>query len=124
MTSICYTPFKIPKVRVTQLNSCGAAVTGCTFAVTDGIISIALTKEYEARQEFFVKNGNGDFCVRETNAPILKWINIVATFCNVDPEMYNIMSAEPLYLNDAVSPVAIGYSTQEGTAAAANFALE
>lgn len=124
MTSICYTPFKIPKVRVTKVDSCGTPLTGCSTVVSDGIISVALTKEYEARQEFFVKNGNGDFCVRETNPPILKWINLVLTFCNVDPELVNIMAAEPLYLNDAVAPSAIGYSTEEGTAASANFALE
>jgi hypothetical protein len=92
--------------------------------VSDGIISIAMTKEYEARQEFFVKNGDGVFCVRETNPPILKWINLVLTFCNVDPELVNIMSAEPLVLNDAVSPVSTGYSTQEGSAANVNFAFE
>lgn len=124
MTAVCFTPFKIPRVRVTQLNSCGAAVTGCSTVVSDGIISVAMTKEYEARQEFFVKNGDGTFCVRETNPPILKWINLVITMCNVDPEMLNIMTAEPLVLNDAASPVATGYNTQEGTAALANFALE
>jgi len=124
VTTVCYATWKIPKVRVTQLNSCGIPVTGCSTVVSDGIISVALTKEYEARQEFFVKNGNGDFCVRETNPPILKWINLVLTFCNVDPELYNIMSAEPLYLNDAVAPSSIGFSTQEGSAANANFALE
>jgi hypothetical protein len=124
MTTVCYTPWKIPRVRVTQLNSCGVPVTGCSTVVSDGIISIAMTKEYEARQEFFVKNGDGVFCVRETNPPVLKWINLVLTFCNVDPEMVNIMSAEPLVLNDAVSPVSTGYSTEEGSAANVNFALE
>jgi hypothetical protein len=83
-----------------------------------------MTKEYEDREEFFVKNGDGVFCVRETNPPILKWINLVLTFCNVDPELVNIMSAEPLVLDDAVSPRATGWSTQEGSAASANFALE
>lgn len=124
MTSVCYTPWKVPRVRATQLSSCGVPVTGCSTVVSDGIISIAMTKEYEARQEFFVKNGDGNFCVRETNPPILKWVNLVITFCNVDPELVNIMSAEPLVLNDAESPVATGYSTQEGSAANANFALE
>lgn len=124
MTSVCYTPFKLPRVRLTQLSSCGAAVTGCSTAVSDGIISVAMTKEYEARQEFFVKNGDGSFCVRETNAPILKWINLVLTFCNVDPELLNIATAEPLVANDAAAPVNTGWSTQEGTAANANFALE
>lgn len=124
MTSVCYTPFKIPRVRATLLNSCGVPVTGCSTVVSDGIISVAMTKEYEARQEFFVKNGDGNFCVRETNPPILKWINLVLTFCNVDPELVNIMSAEPLVANDAASPVNTGYSTQEGSAANANFAFE
>ena len=124
MTSVCYTPFKLPRVRATQLNSCGLPITGCSTVVTDGIISVEMTKEYEDREEFFVKNGDGVFCVKETNAPILKWINLVLTFCNVDPELVNIMSAEPLVLDDAISPRATGYSTQEGAAANANFALE
>jgi hypothetical protein len=124
VTTVCYTPWKIPRVRVTKLNSCGQAVTGCSTVVSDGIISVEMTKEYEDREEFFVKNGDGVFCVKETNPPILKWINLVLTFCNVDPEMVNIMSAEPLVLNDATSPVSTGWSTDENSAAAANFALE
>jgi hypothetical protein len=124
MSSVCYTPWKIPKVRVTQLNSCGLPVTGCSTVVSDGIISVAMTNEYEARQEFFVKNGNGDFCVQQTNPPILKWINLVLTFCNVDPELVGIMTAEPLVLNDAASPVATGFNTSVGSAANSNFALE
>jgi hypothetical protein len=83
-----------------------------------------MTKEYEDREEFFVKNGDGVFCVKETNPPVLKWINLVLTFCNVDPELVNIMSAEPLVYDDASSPRATGFNTQEGSAANANFALE
>jgi hypothetical protein len=92
--------------------------------VSDGIISIEMTKEYEDREEFFVKNGDGVFCVKETNPPILKWINLVLTFCNVDPELVNILSGEPIYYDDASSPNAIGYSTQEGSVTAVNFAFE
>jgi hypothetical protein len=83
-----------------------------------------MTKEYEDREEFFVKNGDGVFCVKETNPPILKWINLVLTFCNVDPELVNILSGEPIYYDDASSPNAIGYSTQEGSVTAVNFAFE
>lgn len=125
MPSRCYTPFKIPRVRATLLNSCGLPTTGsCSTVVSDGIISVEMTKEYEDREEFFVKNGDGSFCVRETNAPILKWINLTLTFCNVDPELVNIMTAEPIVYDDAAVPNAHGYSTQEGSAALANFALE
>lgn len=124
MPSRCYTPFKIPRVRVTKLNSCGLPITGCSTVVSDGIISIGMTKEYEDREEFFVKNGDGVFCVTETNPPVLKWINLELTFCNVDPELVNIMTAEPLVMDDAEVPNATGYSTEEGAAADSNFALE
>lgn len=124
MTTVCYTPWKIPRIRVTQLSSCGVPVTGCSTVVSDGIISVEMAKEYEDREEFFVKNGDGVFCVRETNPPILKWINLTLTLCNVDPEMYNIMTADPLVLDDAVSPKSTGWSTQENSAANTNFALE
>lgn len=124
MTSVCYTPWKVPRVRVTDLDSCGTPVTGCSTVVSDGIISVEMTKEYEDREEFFIKNGDGVFCVKETNPPVLKWINLVLTFCNVDPELVNIMSAEPLVLDNAPTPRATGYSTEEGSATNANFALE
>jgi hypothetical protein len=93
MATVCFTPFKIPRVRVTRLDSCGRVVTGdCSQVVSNGIISIEMTKNYEDREEFFVKNGDGTFCVRETNPPILKWIDLVLTFCNVDPDIVNIVS--------------------------------
>lgn len=125
MTSTCFTPFKIPRIRVTKLNSCGQVVTGsCSQVVSDGIISIEMTKNYEDREEFFVKNGDGAFCVRETNPPILKWIDLVITLCNVDPDIVNLVAAEPLYTDDSSGAVKIGWSTAEGSAANVNFALE
>ena len=125
MTSVCFTPFKLPRVRVTKLNSCGQAVTGvCSTVVTDGIISVAATKEYEDRQEFFVKNGDGLFCVRETNAPILKWINLVLTFCNVDPELVNLLTANSTVADDSAAAKKTGYNEDENSAVSSFFALE
>jgi hypothetical protein len=124
VATVCFTPFKLPRIRATQLSACGLPVTGCSTVVSDGIISIAMTKEYEDRQEFFVKNGDGTFCVKETNPPILKWINLVITLCNVDPDLVNIMTAEQRVYDDSPTPRATGYSTDEGSAANANFALE
>lgn len=125
MASVCFTPFKVPRVRVTRLSGCGAVVTGsCSQVVTDGIISIEMTKNYEDREEFFVKNADGNFCVRETNPPILKWIDLVFTFCNVDPDIVNIMAAEPLYTSDDAAATKTGWSTTEGSASNVNFAFE
>lgn len=123
MTAVCFTPFKVPRVRITKLNSCGQVVTGsCSQVVSDGIISIAMTKNYEAREEFFIKNGDGKFCVRETTPPILKWIDLVLTFCNVDPDILNIATGNALYTDE--NSVKIGWSTGENAAFTSYFALE
>lgn len=125
MTTVCFTPFKIPRIRVTKLNSCGQVVTGsCSQVVSDGIISIEMTKNYEDREEFFIKNGDGKFCVRETTPPILKWIDLVVTLCNVDPDIVNIMTAEPLYTSNDTAATKIGWSTDQDSAFSSFFALE
>ena len=124
MTTVCFTPFKVPLVRVTQVNSCGLPVTGCSTVTTDGIISIQMTLEYEERQEFFIKNGDGNFCVRETDPPILKWINLVGTFCDVDPDLVGIMTGNEVNYDDAETPNANGYSVDEGATATVNFGWE
>lgn len=125
MSSSCFTTFKLPRVRVTRLTSCGVPDTGdCASVTTNGIISIAQTSQYEDRVEHLTKNGDGDFCVEETTAPVLKWYNLVLTFCNVDPELVNILSAEPLVYDDAEAPTAIGFRNSKGAVANVNFALE
>lgn len=125
MASQCFTPYNVPRVRVTQLNACGLPVTGeCSQVVSDGIITVEMTKEYEDRVDMFKKNGDGTFCFKKTIPPILKWINLTLTFCNVDPELVNIVTANPVYLNDAEDPVAIGYSQEENQAYESNFAFE
>ena len=125
MATVCFTPFKVPRVRVTRLNSCGQVVTGsCSQVVSDGIISVEITKNYEDREEFFVKNGDGTFCVRATNPPILKWVELVLTFCNVDPDIVNIVANEPLYSSDDSAATKIGYSVDQNSASGVYFALE
>lgn len=125
MATICFAPIRLPRVRVTLLDACGTPVIGsCSSVSSKGVISIEQTAEIEDRTDFYTKNGDGDWCITETSPPILKWLNMTVTMCNVDPEMVNILTAEPLILNDAASPVSIGHRTREGSAALANFALE
>lgn len=125
MPSVCFTPFKIPRVRVTQLDSCGAVVEdSCASIATDGIVTLEMTQELEDREEFFEKNGDGEFCTQETDPPRLKWLNLTITFCNVDPELVNLMTGAPLVMSDADVPLAIGYRTRSGSIATVNFALE
>jgi len=125
MATQCYTIWKVPTIRVTQLNSCGVPQTGCTSLVSNGVISVEMTPEYEERQDFFKKNGDGNFCVQVTNPPIFKWYNVTLTMCNVDPDLIGLTTGEQRVYDDASpTPNAIGWSTDVGAAANSNFALE
>jgi hypothetical protein len=128
MVAVCHSVVRAPAARVTRLGPCGELPTstsdGCDFAVTESFVDIALTKVWQERQDALQLNANGDICVDKPKAPILRWYEVVITFCAVDPELFNIVSAEPLVLNDALTPEAIGWCTLPDSAAASNFALE
>lgn len=125
MPSICHSVVRASTARVTRLGPCGElSETGCDFAVTNSFVDITLTKVMQDRQDALQLNANGDICVDKPKAPILRWYEVVITFCNVDPELFNIVSAEPLVLNDAAIPEAIGWCTLPDSPAASNFALE
>lgn len=127
MTTRCFTPFKVPAARVTLLTSCGAVSTAtCSYVATDGIISVAQTGNYEDRVEFFVKNGDGRFCVQRTDPPILKWLDITYTFCNVDPDLVAFMTGQDLVLDDddTPSPTTIGNDWGTDDASTVYFAFE
>lgn len=125
MPSVCHSVVRAPAARVTRLGPCGElSATGCDFATTESFVEIGLTKVYQERQDALQLNANGDICVDKPKFPILRWYEVSIQFCNVDPELFNIVSAEPLVMNDAAVPEAIGWCTLPDSAAAANFALE
>lgn len=125
MVSICHSVVRAPAARVTRLGPCGEVLaSGCDFATTKSFVDITLTKVLQDRQDAFQLNANGDSCVDSPKAPFLRWYEVTVTFCRVDPELFNIVSAEPLVLNDALVPEAIGWCTLPDSASASNFALE
>ncbi len=125
MPTRCFTPFKVAAARVTLLDSCGQpSDAACSYVATDGIISIAQTGNYEDRVEFFVKNGDGVFCVQRTDPPILKWIDLTYTFCNVDPDLVFFTTGQALIMSDADVPEAIGNDWDTNNASLVNFAFE
>lgn len=81
------------RMRITRENSCGAPVVGsCSSVVTDGFISVELSEEVETGEEFTQKNAWGDFCVNEKDPDLTKWVNAVISFCNVDPDILDIVA--------------------------------
>jgi hypothetical protein len=126
MASRCVTPFKLPAVRVTALDSCGnVQETGtCLSVASAGIVTVEQTEEYLDRVEFFPQNGDGDFCLQRTDPPRLKWINLTLTFCDVDPELANLLTGGALILSDAEESEAIGFRTSYGDVTTVNFGFE
>lgn len=126
MASDCFSLLRFAAARVTKLDICGAVVEGsCSTASTvGGIVTVAMTREVVERQDYTTLDGDGNICIGDTKAEILKWIPVEITFCKVDPEMYNIMTAEPLVLDDDTVPTAVGWRTQQGSAGNAFFAFE
>lgn len=126
MTSQCLPLLQFDAVRVTKLNSCGTPVDStCSYATSTGVISLAMTNEDQDRQEYLQLNGQGKICVLETTEAQLKWINVELQFCNVDPELFNIILSESLVLNDLTpTPKAIGWDTTTVAPLTSYFGLE
>ena len=125
MASQCLPVLQFDVVRVTRLDQCGTPLnTTCAYAVSEGVITLAMTNNNQDRQEYLQLNGQGNICVDEAKEAQLRWINFELTFCNVDPELFNIITSAPLVLNDNASPVAIGWDTTQAAPLTSYFALE
>lgn len=125
MAAQCHSVVRAAAVRVTQEGPCGEITGGeCAFATSTSIVTITLTKVMQERQDALQLNANGDICVDKPKAPILRWYEVSVEFCEVDPELFSIISGEPLILNDATSPEAVGWCTLPDSAASSNFGLE
>lgn len=119
----CSSFLRVPSVRATLLDECGEPQVGsCIQVVTDGIITIAETRDQNDRQDFFTLNADGKACVTDTSPPILKWLNLTITFCRVDPELFNLITGEPLVLDG--SGEAVGFRTREESVDTVNFGFE
>lgn len=125
MTSVCQAPIQGTTMRVQTVNSCGTPSVGsCVSAVSTGFVSVEMQDQVESGQEIIVQNAAGVLCVNEKSPKQLKWIDVTITFCNVDPELFGLITGATLVLNDAASPAAVGFQTRTSNYAAGMFALE
>lgn len=114
------------RMRLTLIDGCGAAVNGaCSTITTSGFISVAMTDNVEAGDEFKVKQANGQFCVNQRSRPQLNWIDTKISLCQVQPETFSMLTGAPIIYDDSLpTPKAVGFGTDEDTYATASFALE
>lgn len=87
------------RIRVTQLDECGAVVDGARFITTRGYITVSLTSEVEDGAEILVRRADGSLCVNERQNPSFKYFNLEIEFCEVNPSLLAIMSNAVEYEN-------------------------
>ncbi|MGW6376227.1 hypothetical protein ACWFRB_09210 [Rhodococcus sp. NPDC055112] len=87
-------------VRTTKLDACGAPAIGPkSTAVSDGHISIKLSPQYEDGEETNQKNAGGKLIVVDKASDQLKYINVEIVFAKVDPDIFNIVTGQPIVLD-------------------------
>lgn len=80
-------------VRITRLDDCGNVIEGsCTTLVSDCFVSVTLTGEYEAGDEFIQKNAYGDLCINDKDPDILKRVSVAIQFAEVNPDALDIIA--------------------------------
>lgn len=115
MATRCFGVVRGKRVRVTELDTCGAPVTGGTgaYVVSDGFIQVEITAEIEDGDEYVQKNADGKLCINLRSPDSLKRLTATIDWCKVDPDIVNLITGYPQEMDGAD---AVGFRIQEGEA--------
>jgi hypothetical protein len=121
----CLSLVKGRRLRVTKLDSCGRPIYGDdSQVVSKGFISVAFTANTTESDEINVTNAAGEVCVYEAAVTSLVGYGIEIQFCNVDPELFALVTGQPVVLApDGTTVVGFDVDTKIGLENS-NFALE
>jgi hypothetical protein len=125
MTATCDSYLQGIRLRATKLDACGAPVAGAGgYVVTKGFISVEIEDDVAKGQEIGPMLADGTRCYYRITTPQLNGVKVNIEFCEVDPELFNLLTGCPLITDDAVTPNTIGFTTDDQTYATGNVALE
>lgn len=109
-------------IRLTKLDGCGQPIVGAkSTLVTNGIVKVALTAEYEDGEDTAKKNGNGDLCLVHKDPDQLKYMSPEVEFCEVDPEAWSMITGQGIVTDGDANAVGLLFGSDP---IEANFALE
>jgi PKD repeat protein len=110
-------------MRVTRLDACGRPVYGDgNQVVSDGFVTATLSAEVQEGDAITVTKANGQTCINEPGEDQLQWYSTEIEFCQVDPDLVQIMNQSWDKVLDAEGNV-IGYNAN-GSLSGDGFALE
>jgi len=106
----CYTLLRGRVLRATKLDNCGNVAPSSTgTVVSEGVITVALTAQTREGTTIELENSAGKLMVSDIPVPQITGYSAVATFLQVDPNLYNLLAGLPLVYDDATVPEAIGF---------------
>lgn len=111
-------------MRATRVDQCGRVVpAACSAIATEGFVSVALTANITEGEAVEVTNASGRVCVSDPAKPSFRGYGVQITFCDVDPELYAMMTNQKVVFD--ADGVAVGFRMNSGVdVSAAGFALE
>lgn len=96
MSSVKYPLVGGETARLTRLDSCGRPAYGDrAFVTSDGIVSVAVTANYDDGSEVVITNFRGKRCVNRKAEAELISLSVEVVLCQVDPEMYTVATGFP-----------------------------
>lgn len=118
----CFAPVRGKVMRATRADGCGRPICGpCAYVVSKGFVSIELSPQVEEGEAISVTNAAGEQCVNEPACPTLTGITVTINFCQVDTDLFSLVTGQDPLLNEAGQTVGFDFADVPCTT---GFALE
>ena len=113
MANKCFNLLRGWTIRVTRLDGCGRIDDGpCASLATDGFISVGITSNITESDAISVTNARGKVCASSPAESELESHGVTVTFCEVNPELYAMMTGNDVE-TDANGDV-VGFRSSAG----------
>lgn len=100
------------RLRVTRLDGCGRIVYGeDSQAVSKGFVSVAWTANTIDTDEVNQPNASGERCIYEAAETELTGYTMTAVFCEVDPELFSLVTGQRVYLDENGDAIGFAVNT-------------
>lgn len=124
MATKCMSYVRGRSIRVTRLDACGRPVEGdSSVVVSKGWTSVGFTANTNEGEEISVSNAAGETCIRVPGTPSFLGYNVEVTFCQVDPDLFSLMTGQAQVVDAAGDVIGFAMDTAVSTGDV-RFALE
>ncbi len=94
------------RLRATRVGYCGLPQAGTqSTLVTKGFVTTKFAKVNKDAEDLEQADAEGEVCVADRTAPMLKWFNVEVVLCKVDIALLSFFTDDPVVLDYANRPV-------------------